>query len=161
MTDLILFHTTAGQYGPLSNFANYPISVDKERFSCNEQYIMYAKARLFDDTESISLIMRAQDPREMKTLGRLVKGFNQRVWDSQVNSIADKCNLAKFIQHSKLRKLLLDTGDATIAEASPTDKIWGIGVDKETGKDITKWKGTNLLGKSLMRVRSVLKANGL
>jgi ribA/ribD-fused uncharacterized protein len=62
----------------------------------------------------------------------------------------------KFAQHPEIAKELIATGDRIIVEASPSDTIWGIGLhyDNKDVEDETKWKGLNLLGKALMRVRT-------
>jgi ribA/ribD-fused uncharacterized protein len=101
--------------------------------------------------------MATKDPNVMKRLGRTIVGFDQDVWDREVERIANACNLAKFTQHPKLKEELLATGSRVIAEASANDRIWGIGVDWEVGKDVRTWNGQNLLGKSLMYVRALLK----
>jgi ribA/ribD-fused uncharacterized protein len=158
MSNLVLFYSNNKENGYLSNFAAYPIIIDNRRFLCNEQYIMFSKALLFGDIETAQLIMESSNPVQMKKLGRQVKNFDEKMWlNGNITRIADNCNVAKFTQYTKLKKLLLATGNATIAEASPYDKIWGIGVDTEVGKDRTKWQGTNILGESLMRVRDILK----
>jgi ribA/ribD-fused uncharacterized protein len=154
--DLILFYAASKEHGYFSNFASYPITIDGQTFFCNEQYIMWSKARLFKDVESAQKILKSKSPLDIKKLGRAVKHFDQETWDRNVNKIADDCNLAKFTQHETLKNLLLDTGSSLIAEASPFDTIWGIGVDEEMGKDIQKWRGLNILGNSLMRIRKHL-----
>lgn len=153
----ILFFKASDEYGYFSNFAKYSITVNNIIFNCNEQFIMYTKAKMFNDEETATLIMQTNNPREIKRLGRLVKNFNQKEWENNVNTVADVCNLYKFSSHPQLRTKLLETGNEVIAEASPYDNIWGIGVDSITGKDITKWKGKNILGNSLMRVREIIR----
>jgi len=57
----------------------------------------------------------------------------------------------------------LATGNKTLVEASPLDKVWGIGLAVEDSRvhDPKQWQGLNLLGKVLMRVRDELrKADG-
>ena len=68
-------------------------------------------------------------------------------------------NKAKFSQNPNLKEFLLSTGDALIAEASPYDKIWGIGLDRNTALrgTVEQWKGENLLGCALMDVRDWLR----
>ena len=69
-------------------------------------------------------------------------------------------NLAKFSQNEHARQALLCTGDKILAEASPYDTIWGIGMEASDPNSTSpaKWKGKNLLGKALMRVRDALKS---
>ncbi len=68
--------------------------------------------------------------------------------------------LAKFSQHQDHADALLDTGKKVLAEASPYDRIWGIGMSSAYAirekEDHTKWNGQNLLGIALMKVRSAL-----
>ena len=68
-------------------------------------------------------------------------------------------NIAKFGQNPALKEFLLSTGDALIAEASPYDTIWGIGLDRDTALKgtVDQWKGENLLGCVLMDVRDRLR----
>ena len=159
MNSPVLFYGATRLNGHFSNFAFYNITIDEFVFFCNEQYVIYAKAMLFGDVDVARLITKSKSPIEIKKLGRKVRGFNQKKWDDNVNDIADACNLAKFTQHAHLKELLLATGKAPIAEASVYDRIWGIGVDVEEGKDMSKWRGQNLLGKSLMRVREILSCD--
>lgn len=128
-------------------------------YNSAEQYMMAQKALLFDDIKTYDKIMSLSNPSKIKALGRLVKNFNQEIWDKHKEYIVFNGNLLKFSQNKKLCKQLLATGDKEIVEASPTDTIWGIGL-AETDPDIydkSKWRGTNLLGKAIMKVRDVLK----
>ena len=122
-----------------------------------EQYIMAHKALLFNDKESFSQIIHDADPANAKKLGRNVKNFNQAVWDEWKWKIAANGIYLKFSQNKKLKKFLIETGEETaIVEASPYDKIWGIGFSQDKAMDnVDKW-GENLLGKVLMIVRSKL-----
>ena len=120
---------------------------------------MAKKALLFGDTRTYNKIMKESEPAACKALGKSVANFNQQLWDSSKEEIIYNANYAKFSQNPELKAALLATGDAIIAEASPYDKIWGIGLkatDPES-QDPMKWKGQNLLGKALMRVRDELR----
>lgn len=140
-----------------SNFAKFNIRLENHIFVCNEQYIMWKKAMIFGDKTIALKILACTNPVEMKKLGKQIKNFNQVIWERHIPEIADACNWAKFSQHTHLKHYILKTKDAELAEASPNDKIWGIGVDIETGKNKLTWCGQNLLGKSLMRIRERLK----
>lgn len=157
MSDNIYFWKPQEKYGFLSqwwhsNFFEWGVA-----FTTAEQYMMYHKALLFGDKESAEKIRKEKDPKIIKELGRGVKGFNQALWDEKKYDIVVAGNLLKFSQDKDLRYLLLRTGDATLAEASPYDKIWGIGITKEEAEADKKWIGENLLGRALMEVRERIK----
>jgi ribA/ribD-fused uncharacterized protein len=124
-----------------------------------EQWMMSKKAQLFGDDVMLSLIMATSNPYEIKKYGRRVSSFDEDIWRANRFNIVCEGNLLKFSQNEELKQILLDTGDSTIVEASPTDRIWGIGLGVEKAK-ITpekEWRGLNLLGKALMDVRNKLQ----
>lgn len=120
--------------------------------------MMAEKARTFGDTDTLKQIMQAKYPREQKALGRKVHGFNESKWSSVCREVVYQGNLAKFSQNFDLKKLLLETGERIIAEASPYDKIWGIGLSEDDPRALRlPWPGQNLLGQVLMRVRNAVR----
>lgn len=127
-------------------------------FVCAEQFMMYRKACLFEDDIMAEKILIAAHPSDHKRLGQHVRGFSQLEWDSNKIDIVHSGNLAKFTQNNGLRKKLLATGDALLVEANPKDIIWGVGlaVDDPAISDPKNWRGPNLLGEVLMRVRTEL-----
>jgi ribA/ribD-fused uncharacterized protein len=126
-----------------------------------ETYMMYRKALLFNDIEIANEILAStNDPKKIKALGRKVKGFNGETWDKNKFDIVVSGNREKFTQNPDLKRFLVGTGTREIIEASPLDKIWGIGYSKfnaQTNK--SRW-GQNLLGKAIMQVRSELQPTG-
>lgn len=152
--------------GPFSNWEScyfyWSVGGIGAKFNCSEQAMMAAKANLFGDTESQRAIMRSHDPAEQKAFGRQVRGYVEDEWVKVREEISDSFLLRKFYQNPELKQILLDTGDKIIVEASPYDKVWGIGMGVNNYPDIldqSKWKGQNLLGESLMRVRTRLRDN--
>lgn len=146
--------------GCLSQWQKCSFEIDGVSYSSAEQYMMAEKARTFGDDETLEKILSAKLPGKIKALGREVKGFDGKKWDSIKFKVVVRGNMAKFSQNRELLSFLLGTGDATLVEASPKDSIWGVGL-KEGDRDILdpdKWKGENLLGKALMEVRSKLAA---
>ena len=121
--------------------------------------MMWAKAILFDDSATAEKIMLAKTPKEIKKLGREVSNFDQAVWNENKLEIVIKANYNKFTQNGELLKQLLATGDRVLVEASPWDRIWGVGlgVDDPDVYDRDKWKGQNLLGQALMAVRDMVR----
>lgn len=136
-----------------------PFECNGVKYATAEHYMMAQKAILFDDTEQFQAIIQSSHPKQAKDLGRLVKEFNQQIWEQHREQIVFDGNLAKFSQHQDLKTFLLSTGDRVLVEASPVDKIWGIGLakDAEHIDNPLTWKGLNLLGFALMKVRTVLQ----
>ncbi|HEY5761312.1 MAG TPA: NADAR family protein [Steroidobacter sp.] len=129
--------------------------VDGERYSTAEHFMMAEKAALFGDQETRAQVLRAPNPGAAKALGRQVQGFDEAVWTAKRFGIVVRANEAKFSQNPELHQFLKTTGSRILVEASPVDKIWGIGLahDDERAKDPNAWLGLNLLGFALMRVR--------
>mgnify|MGYP001333700914 CR=1 FL=1 len=145
--------------GCLSQWWPADFTVDGVRFPTAEHYMMWRKATLFNDHDMADRILRATHPSRAKALGRQVRGFEQEVWEAQRYGIVVEGNLAKFGQHPDLRRYLLDTGERVLVEASPRDRIWGIGLRDSDPRatDPSQWRGLNLLGFALMRVRALLR----
>lgn len=142
----------------LSQWWDCRFSVDGTEYRCAEQYMMAEKARLFGDGEMLCQIMKAAHPKEMKAYGRAVRGFDKAVWDRRCYGIVRDGNRAKFGQNPELLSFLLGTGTRILVEASPRDRIWGIGMGKQNpdAQDPMKWRGKNLLGFALTEVRDRL-----
>jgi len=121
--------------------------------------MMAGKARLFGDQDVCGQILATNDPRAHKRLGRKVRGFSDRAWKDNREEIVYQGNMAKFGQNEGLREVLLGTGERTLVEASPYDRIWGIGLKSTDprAEDPAQWQGLNLLGNVLMRVRNDLR----
>ncbi len=141
--------------GEFSQWYNSPMTVKGVFFNCAEQAMMMEKAILFNDNEACNKIMKTDDPVKQKFIGRHVKGFDKKVWESVAREIVYYNNLCKFTQNPKLLKVLLDTVGTTLVEVSPTDKIWGIGLAEYNPRALVKkyWKGLNWLGMEITRVR--------
>ena len=133
-------------------------TVDGTTYCCAEQYMMAKKARLFADHVALRNILATKHPGEHQRLGRTVAKFDQKEWDRERFAIVVKANLEKFRQNSEMRSVLLATRGKTLVEASPVDKVWGIGLraDDIYVMNRSKWRGENLLGKALMQVRETL-----
>lgn len=141
--------------GPLSQWHRAYFSLDGQEFNCTEQYMMYAKARLFGDDAMMGRIIEATKPVDHKRMGQQVRGFDQDLWEIHRVDIVLTGNRAKFGQNDGLAKKLIRTDGSILAEANPRDGIWGIGLaeDDQRVQDPTQWPGLNLLGSILMEVR--------
>lgn len=142
-----------------SQWSKNSFSDGTNTFTTAEQYMMFNKALLFRDTDVANQILKTNDPKKQKALGRQVKGFNDTEWNKQKFEIVVKGNFLKFSQNEELKKELLATGDKVLVEGSPYDAIWGVALKYDNPKilDENNWKGENLLGKALMQVRDQLK----
>lgn len=147
--------------GPLSQWHKADMYDPRTQltFNCAEQYMMYGKAELFGDTEAMDAIMCTSNPRKQQAIGRVVENYDQDVWDENARRIVAYGNYLKFTQNPYLLKELLSYGDVTFVEASPMDKVWGIGMaeDNPLIHDRENWKGKNWLGQCLTVVQAVIK----
>lgn len=161
---LFFWGHTPSKNGALSNtcfsqwWAGHPFIIDHVRYATAEHFMMAEKARLFGDSKTLARILESNSPAIAKKLGREVENFQERLWLKARWEIVVRGNLAKFSQHPDLRMLLTQTKDSIIVEASPYDRIWGIGMaaTDRNAENPAQWNGLNLLGFSLMEVRSAL-----
>lgn len=157
VTDRFVFFWKSGDF--LSQWYLSAFAEDDRIFNCAEQYMMFHKARLFGDTATASAIMIEPDPSKQKALGRTVNGFCSDEWDRVCFDVVVSGNMRKFSQNKELARHLLSTGGRLIAEASPYDLKWGIGLrdDDPAAEYPQEWPGKNLLGLALMEVRRRLQ----
>ena len=111
-----------------SQWFEIEFGVEEHKYNCAEQYMMAQKAWLFKDIEIFGKILDARDPKEIKALGREVKNFDSKIWNKHKFEIVFKRNLGKYGCNPELKEFLLSTGNKILVEASPYDKIWGIGM---------------------------------
>ena len=93
-------------------------------FVTAEQYMMYRKAMVFNDTDAASEIMQTKEPKKQKALGRKVKGFNADTWDKVKEQAVEDGNYFKFSRSEtkpEMRKVLLETGERFLVEVGPSD----------------------------------------
>lgn len=127
-------------------------------FNSAEQYMMYMKAKNFEDDGIAEQILKTKTPSEQKKLGRQVKNFNAYGWLQICKKVVYDASNAKFTQNFELNRKLLDTKGTTLVEASPDDSIWGIGLaeDHPNARNRSTWRGTNWLGEILTQLREDL-----
>jgi len=138
----------------------HPFTVDGVTYRTAEHWMMAGKARLFGDDEILARLLKARHPNEVKALGRKIRSFDEETWTAHRFEIVAAGNTAKFGAHDDLRAYLLGTGNRVLVEASPLDRIWGIGLaaDDVHAADPHTWQGENLLGFALMEARARLSA---
>ena len=139
----------------LSQFWMVDFTVDGITYKSAEHWMMAGKARVFGDDEMLQEIIASQTPLEAKKLGRAVRNFDPEIWNAHRIDIVITGNQHKFSQNPDLKDFLLNTKGQVLVEASPRDRIWGIGMGakNENAQNPTKWRGQNLLGFALMKVR--------
>ncbi|MFD7701017.1 NADAR family protein [Streptomyces caelestis] len=143
----------------LSQWWPSPFTVDGVEYATAEHWMMAAKARLFGDPEGERRVLAAGHPSQAKKAGRLVRGFDEETWRRERFGIVVEGSVHKFAAHDGLRAFLLGTGERVLVEASPVDRVWGIGLaaDDEGATDPERWRGPNLLGFALMEARRRLR----
>ena len=144
-----------------SNF--YPCSFTEggKVWKNSEQCFMAKKAEYFKDMEILEEILKAETPEKAKKLGRKVKNFDAEKWSKVCFDKMYDAVYAKFSQNNDLKELLLssDFEGKGFVEGSPFDAIWGVKMDWRN-PDIDNeenWRGQNLLGKVLNKVREDLR----
>ena len=145
--------------GCLSQWWPAPFTIDGLVFATAEHYMMWRKAMLFGDGEAAGRILAASHPSRAKALGREVQDFDEASWAAHRFGIVVAGTVAKFGHHRDLSEFLLGTGDRVLVEASPRDRVWGIGLaaTDQRAQDPRQWRGRNLLGFALMRARATLR----
>lgn len=127
------------------------------QFYTSEQAFMAFKALEFNDRDSFNKILNVPEGKgqKVKALGRKIQNFDKNIWDKVSYKYMFKSCLAKFSQNEEIRQQLLGTGTKILVEASPFDKIWGVGLaeDNDLILDEQNWDGENRLGSVLMNVR--------
>lgn len=157
MTETHEFFFTSAH--PLSQWYPAKFYAEGMWFDNAEHYMMWRKASLFNDNEVRNKLITCPSPKEAKALGRQVKNFDPWLWDHLKKDIVTKGSLHKFTSSKFLLNYLRATGTKKLVEASPWDKIWGIGLSAEDAIRIPEkdWPGRNLLGHCLMDVREIIQ----
>lgn len=149
-----------GQVGAscLSQWWPSPFVVDGVSYATAEHWMMAGKARLFGGAAAERRALEAPNPALAKKAGRLVRDFDDSVWERERFAVVVEGSVHKFAAHPDLRAFLLGTGERVLVEASPVDRVWGIGLaaDDERASDPERWRGPNLLGFALMAARERL-----
>ncbi len=142
-----------------SQWYTAPFNVNGERYKTAEHFMMAEKARLFGDDAIRQRVLASRTPGEAKKLGREVAGFDEEVWRRERFEVVVQANVEKFRQNADLGEFLGRTGGRVLVEASPVDRIWGIGLaagHEDAGRP-DQWPGLNLLGFALMEARARLQ----
>lgn len=159
---VICFHNPDEENGWLSNWYLSDFTLYGVAYTSMEQYMMYQKALTFNDGDMQERIMATTDASRIKEYGRMVKGYNNTVWNGMRQIIIYEGLYAKYSQNEDLKERLLATGDTMLAECAVNDRIWGNGLSMSDEKryDMSSWQGENLMGFTTMLVRDKLRREG-
>ncbi|VDL84792.1 unnamed protein product [Nippostrongylus brasiliensis] len=153
-------------YSPESSFSNMykcrRLIIHEQKFSSTEQFYVWTKAVFCKDLNAANAILCLTDSRMIKGLGAgldQLKSFDVDHWRKFSWKVRMKAAMAKFKQNRRLRYQLFRTIGATLVEANPDDKYWGVGLslDDEHIRDPSKWPGSNVMGEVLVQIRDVLE----
>jgi hypothetical protein len=128
------------------------------KFENTEQAFMWYKAVCFNDTEIQKQVEKTPSPKAVKMLGRQIKSYDDAIWSKVRFEKMVYVNMLKFSQNSEFKNELLETKNKILVEASPYDKVWGVGLGENDALilDSANWNGLNLLGEALMTVRQMV-----
>ena len=143
--NVINFYNVGAEFGEFSNFAAFPFELDGKLWPTSEHYF---QARKFLDDEHVEAIRQAGSPMLAARMGRSRKRPLRPDWESIKDDVMRQAVAAKFMQHERLRELLLSTGAACLVEHTANDAYRGDGGDGT---------GRNMLGIILMEVREALR----
>lgn len=148
--------------GCLSQWWPSPFVVNGVTYLTAEHWMMAEKARLFHDAEAERAVLDAPNPALAKAAGRTVEGFDESAWRRERFEIVVRGSCHKFSSNPDLRTYLTNTGERVLVEASPRDKVWGIGMGARNANAEKPecWQGLNLLGFALMEARARLRSDG-
>ncbi|SPO31901.1 uncharacterized protein UTRI_06738 [Ustilago trichophora] len=145
---VVFFRQDLPNYHLSNSSLSYPVVYNSIRYPSAE-HLFQALKFLPDHPEIASKIRRTKHPLDAIRLARSNTASMRPGWISEgINvRIMHQVVLAKFSQYSHLAEALLETEDREIINDTPSDVFWGIGGGR----------GRNVLGKTLMDVREVLR----
>jgi ribA/ribD-fused uncharacterized protein len=151
-------HHEDAPHAACSQFYPRPMMIEAIRFVCCEQWMHWRKAMLFGDEAKAAAILAEPVPLKQKRLGRAVANFSVDAWNAVSRDVVFRGNIAKFSQHPDLLERLRVSCGTTLVEASPYDRLWGIGLaaDDPRAWQRASWLGKNWLGEVLTETRIAL-----
>jgi hypothetical protein len=133
----------------LSNFSSFKVFHKGWMFQTSEH--AYHWEKFVENPQIQHRIWGAPSAHEAFQIAQQERTKRRPDWDLVKYSIMKDILVSKCLQHSYVRKKLLETGDRELIEDSWRDDVWGWGPNKD---------GQNLLGKLWMEIREQLKSTG-
>ena len=158
LDDVVLFY---GADSNLSNFYRAQFVVGGKIFSSSEQYYQFRRANHIGNLEIASSILATDDPVEQRRLGRRLESKEESWNDIKAEEVMEEAVKEKFQQNPNLLRELISTSNKQLVECNVHDTFWGSGIrlDSDQARDRSKWKGKNVMGNVLHKVRDCLKIN--
>jgi len=144
----IYFYKVSDHYGCFSNFSLHPIEVNGSSWQTVEHYYQAQKFVGTENERLIQVIRETQTPMEAAQIGRNRTLKLRCDWEEVKRQVMWQGVLTKFLTHTDIQSILLNTGEELIVEDSPTDYYWGCGQDRT---------GQNQLGQILMNARQEIR----
>ncbi|HEY9613511.1 NADAR family protein [Allocoleopsis sp.] len=144
----IYFYKVSDPYGCFSNFSLHPIEMKGTSWQTVEHYYQAQKFVGTENERLIQVIRETQTPMEAAQIGRNRTLKLRCDWEEVKRQVMWQGVLTKFLTHTDIQSILLNTGEELIVEDSPTDYYWGCGQDRT---------GQNQLGQILMNARQEIR----
>ncbi len=141
----IRFYKEFGEYGYLATYSNHGFFKDGVFWKTSEHYY---QAQKFEDSDVKVIIQNAETPKIASTIGRDRNLKLRSDWEEVKQDVMFDAVYYKFKQNKDILQKLLDTGNATIVEATVKENYWGCGPNND---------GQNNYGKILIKVREKLR----
>ncbi|KAH8086865.1 hypothetical protein HD553DRAFT_308666, partial [Filobasidium floriforme] len=156
---IFFWRETHPRWGWLSQWYECEFEHDGIVYVTAEMWMMISKAKLFKDEDSVQKMLRTRSPKEHQALGRKVANYDAKIWNQYKEHIVEKGNYLKFTKSKdeNMKRKLLETNDRELVEASPVDRIWGVGYSEKDAESNRKDWGQNLLGRAITRARITIK----
>ena len=141
----IRFYKEFGEYGYLATYSNHGFFKDGVFWKTSEHYY---QAQKFEDSDVKVIIQNAETPKIASVIGRDRNLKLRSDWEEVKQDVMFDAVYYKFKQNKDILQKLLDTGNATIVEATVKENYWGCGPNND---------GQNNYGKILIKVREKLR----
>ncbi|MDM1072008.1 NADAR family protein [Empedobacter brevis] len=143
--NILKYYRVNDPYVSFSNFAPFPIFINGKLWKTVEHYF---QANKFSNLDIIEKISNYSSPMDAVKEGRNRFNIIKSDWEEIKDDVMYKGLYFKFIQHPKLTKELLSTGNTMIIEHTKNDKYWADGGDGSR---------KNRLGELLIVLREEIK----
>lgn len=162
--EILAFHgrrpSPDGLVGPetLSPWWWQPFTVEGVEYPTPGHYTIAEKARLFGDSEALTCVLGACSVPTARAAGRRMRRVDVAYWYDVAFGVVVQGKLAQMGQHKELRDFLLSTAQQVPVKASPSSRVWGVGLalgDPRLRRP-SQWAGLNYFGFAVAAARELL-----